>query len=93
MVRKLWFRDQSADVTLFLHAMSGRLSLTAAFFCADFFRFVALNAFLASFSRCKTMFSPNNIPPKHSGQDKIDAKLLEKRASFLTCESKSKSEI
>ena len=44
------FRDRTADVTycadvtLFLHARSGGLSLTAEFFCADLLRFIALNA-------------------------------------------------
>ena len=40
--KKLMFRDRTtdvtycADVTLFLHATSDGLSLTAAFLCADF---------------------------------------------------------
>ena len=38
-----------ADVTLFLHATSGGLSLTAAFFWTDFSRFIALNAIWAHF--------------------------------------------
>ena len=38
-----------ADVTLFLHATSGALSLTAAFFWTDFSRFIALNAIWAHF--------------------------------------------
>ena len=55
-------------------------SLTAAFFCADFLPFIALNAVRALFQnlRCKTAFSPNIIHPKHADQDQIDAKWLEK---------------
>ena len=67
-----------ADVTLFMHATSGGLSLNAAFFfffffffffCSDFLLFVAFCCFkcyLVSFSRCKTAFSANTIPPKHA---------------------------
>ena len=58
-----------ADVTLFLHATSGGLSLTAAFFWTDFSRFIALNAILDSFSRYITVFLPNTIAPKHADQD------------------------
>ena len=40
-----------ADVTLFLDATSGGLSLTVVcFFFADFLGFIALNAILAMFS-------------------------------------------
>ena len=38
-----------ADVTLFLQATSGGLSLTATFFGTDFLRFIALNAIWAHF--------------------------------------------
>ena len=61
-----------------MHATSGGLSLIAAFFCADFFAFYCLNCYLDSFSECKTVFSPNIVPPKHAKQDQIDAKWLEK---------------
>ena len=48
--RMLTFRDRiadityCADITLLLYATSDGLSLTAAFFCADFLHFSALNA-------------------------------------------------
>ena len=53
--RTLTFRDRTADVTycadvtLLLHATSGGLSLTAAFFWTNFSRFIALNAIWAQF--------------------------------------------
>ena len=65
-----------ADVTCFLHATSGGLSLTVAFFLCRFFVFYCFKCDLASFSRCKTAFSPNSMPHKHVEQ--IDAKWLEK---------------
>ena len=80
----LTFCDQSADisyyaeVTLFLHTTSDRLSLTAAFFLCQFLVFYCFKCYLGSFSRCKTVFSPNILPPKHTEQDQIDAKWLEK---------------
>ena len=80
MARTLTFRDRTAnvthcaEVTLFLHATSGGLSLTAAFFCADSLHLIALNVIWPHFSRYKTAFSPNTIPPKHTGQNETDAK-------------------
>ena len=47
-----------ADVTFFLHATSGGLSLTAAFFWTDFSRFIALNAILVHFLGTKLCFYP-----------------------------------
>ena len=66
-----------ADVTLLLPAMSGRLSLTAAFSLRRFFEF-----HLAPFSRYKTAFLLNIMRPKHVEQDQIDAKLLGKKLVF-----------
>ena len=77
-----------ADVTLFLHATSGRLSLTAAFCLRRCLAFYCFKCYLASFSRYKTVFLPNIMPPKHAKQYQIDAKWLGKN-SFLTWESKS----
>ena len=37
-----------------------------------------LKCYLASFSRCKTAFSPYILPHKHAEQDQIDAKWLER---------------
>ena len=82
MARMLTFGDGTADnfycvgVMLLLRATSGRLSLTAALFLPQFLAFYCFKCYLGSFSRCKTAFSPNTIPP---GQDKIDAKWLEKK--------------
>ena len=67
-----------ADVTLFLHATSDGLSLSAAFFLRRFLAFYYFKCYFGSFSRCNTKFSPNIIPPKHAEQDQIDAKWLEK---------------
>ena len=82
--RMLTFRDRTADVTycadvtLFLHATSGGLSLTAAFSLHGFLVFHCFKCYLASFSLYKNVFLPNIIPPKHAKQDQIDAKWLEK---------------
>ena len=70
---------EEADVTLFLHATSGRLSLTESFFLRRFPAFYCFKCYLGSFARCKTAFSPNSIPPKHAEQDQINAKWLQKR--------------
>ena len=75
------FRDRTADsycadVTLFLHAMSVGLSLTAVFF-SEPIACVLLLEMLFIFSRCDTAFSPNIIPHKRAEQDQIDAKWLE----------------
>ena len=51
-----------ADVTLFLHTMIGGLSVTAAFYLSHFLEFYCFKCYLGSFSRCKTVFSPNIIP-------------------------------
>ena len=74
----LTFRDGTADVTLFLHATSGGLSLTAAFSLRGFLAFHCFKCYLASFFRCKTVFLPNIMPPKHAEQDQIGAKWLGK---------------
>ena len=72
-----------ADVTLFLHAKSGGLSQTAAFSLCRFLPFHCFKCYLASFSRYKTaFFFPNIMPPKHTEQDQIDAKLLGKKLVF-----------
>ena len=82
------FRDRTADitycadVTLFVHEMSGWLSLTAAFYLHRFLAFRFFKCYLGSFSRSKTMFSPNTISPKHAEQEQIDAKWLEKKFVF-----------
>ena len=66
------FSDRTADITyciditLFLHVMSGGLSLTAAFFLCQFLACYCFKFYLVSFSRCKTAFLPNTIPPKHA---------------------------
>ena len=58
------FRDQTADVTycanvtLFLYATSGRLSLTAAFFLCPFLAFFALSAIWSHFLGAKPRFHP-----------------------------------
>ena len=83
--RMLPFRDRTADVTccvnvtLFLHAMSGGLSLPTAFSLRRFLVFHCFKSYLASFSRYKTLFLPNIMPPKHAEQDQIDAKCLGKK--------------
>ena len=88
MARTSTFSDQTSDVTycsdvtLFLHATSGRLSLTAALFLRQFLAFYCFKCYLAAFSRCKTTFSPNTIPPKHTEQDQIDMKWLAKMLVF-----------
>ena len=69
-----------ADVTLFLHSTaSSGLSLIAAFFLRRFLAFYCFKCYLASFSRCQTVFSPNMIPLKHAEQEQIDAKCPEKK--------------
>ena len=71
-----------ADVTLFLHATSGGLSLTAALSLCRFLAFYCFKCYLASFSRYKTVFLLNIMPPKHAEQDQIDAKWLGKKLVF-----------
>ena len=87
-VRRLTFRDQTtditycADLTLFLHARSGGLSLTVAFSLRQFLAFHCFKCYLASFGRYKTVFIPNNMPTKHAEQDRIDTKWLGKKIVF-----------
>ena len=71
-----------ADVTHFLHAMSGRLSLTAAFSLPRFLAFYCFKCYLALFSRYITPFLPNIMPYKHTEQDQIDTKWLRKKFVF-----------
>ena len=86
--RMLTFRDRTtdvtncADVTLFLHATSGGLSQNVAFSLPRFLAFNCFKRCLASFSRYKTAFLPNIMPPKHGEQDQIDAKWLGKKLVF-----------
>ena len=81
----LTFRDGTvdvtycADVTLFLHATSGGLSLNAGFSLRQFLAFYCFKCYLVTNSRCKTTFLPNIMPPKHTEQDQIDAKWLGKK--------------
>ena len=62
--RTLTFRDGTADitycadVTLFLHATSGGIPLTATFFWTDFSRSIALNAIWAHSLGTKLCFYP-----------------------------------
>ena len=78
------FRDRTADVTygadvtLYLHTASSGLSLSAAFPLRRFFAAHCFQCYLASFSRYKTAFLPNTMPPKHAEQKQIDAKWLRK---------------
>ena len=76
--RMLKCRDRIADVTLFLRATSCGLSLTATFSLRRFLAFHCFKCYLTSFSRYKTMFLPNSMPPKHAEQDQLDAKWLGK---------------
>ena len=71
-----------ADVTLFLHATSDGLLLTAAFSLRLFLAFYCLNCYLVSFSRYKTLKYINIMSPKHTEQDQNDAKRLGKRLVF-----------
>ena len=78
------FRDRTAgviycaDVTVFLHATSGGLSMSAAFPLHRFLAAHCFQCYLVSFSRYKTAFLPNMMPPKHAEQNQIDAKWLGK---------------
>ena len=88
------FRDQtsdltySADITLFLHAISGRLSLTVTVFMCQCLAFYCFKCYFGSFSRCKIAFSPNIVNPKRTEQDQIHMKFeLEKNIVFR-CESR-----
>ena len=47
-----------ADITLFLHVRSDRLSLTAAFFLHLFLAVYCFKCFFSSFSLCKTVLHP-----------------------------------
>ena len=52
------------------------------FLCADFLRFIALNAIWPGFWRYKSKFLPNIMPHEHAEQDQIDAKCLGKKLAF-----------
>ena len=73
----LTFRGRTTDITystgitLFLHATSGALSLTAAFFLRRLLAFCCFKCYLGSLS--------GHIPLKHTEQDQTDAKWLEKK--------------
>ena len=72
-----------ADVTcFFLHAMSGGLSLTAAFSLHRFLAFYCFKCYLDSFSRYTTVFLPNIMSPKHAEQGQTDANWLGKKGYF-----------
>ena len=82
MVRMLTFRDRTTDVTYCPDVMLFFCTRRQAdyhrlwhFLCADFLRFIALNAIWPL---------TNIMPPKHAEQDQIDAKWLGKKVSFLT---------
>ena len=84
MAMMLTFPDQTADVTYcadvtLFSARDIRQAITdcGIFFCADFLNFTALNAIWAHFVGAK-LFLTNIIPPKHTEQDQIDVKWLEK---------------
>ena len=80
--------DQTADITYcadvmpFLHATSGGLSLTAAYFLCRFLKAYWFKCYFGSFSWCRTVLSPNILPLKHTEQDQIDAKWLKKKIVF-----------
>ena len=80
--RMLKFRDRTADLTLFLHATSCGLSLTAAFSLRGFLAFHCSKCNLISFFRYRTVFLPNIMPSKHAEEDQIDAKWLGKQLVF-----------
>ena len=69
---------------LFLHATSGGLLLTVAFFLRRFLAFYCFKCDLASFSRYKTTFLSHIMPPKQVEQawDQIDAKWIGKKLVF-----------
>ena len=75
MTRTLTFRDQTAEVT-YCADITLFLSQTAAFSLRQFLVFRCFKCYLATFSRYKTVFLPNIMPPKHAKQDQIDAKWL-----------------
>ena len=87
-VRMLTCRDRTADITysltLFLHATSDGLSQTVAFALLRCLTFHCLKCYLVSFSRYKTAFLPNIMPPKRAEQEQIDTKCLGKKVCFLT---------
>ena len=64
----LTFRNRTADITycaevmLFLHTMSGWLSLTRHFVCNDFLRYIALNAIWTHSLGAKLHFYPILYP-------------------------------
>ena len=68
MAMTLTFHDRTADITycadatLFLHATSGGLSLTAGFFLQRFFAFYCFKCYLAHFLGAKLRFHPILYP-------------------------------
>ena len=61
-----------ADLTLFLHATSGGLSITdCSIFLDRFLAFHRFKCYLGSFSRYMyiTVFLPNTVAPKYADQD------------------------
>ena len=51
-------------------------------FSAPLFAFYCFKCYLASFSRYKTVFLSNIMPPTHTDQDQIDTRWLGKRLVF-----------
>ena len=96
-VRTLTFRGRTADVTycadvtLFLHATSGRLHTmpTAAFFWTDFSRVIALNVIWAHFLGTKHCFYPIVYLINTLNKNKL-TRNGKKKVSFLMRESKSR---
>ena len=91
------FRDVTycADVTLFLHATSGGLSLNAGFSLQRFLAFYCFKCYFVSVSSCKTTFLPsimplntlyNAITPNNcfvKGSHKYDVYLVEENKAHL----------
>ena len=73
------FRDRTADVpycadiTPFLHATSGRLSLTAAFFLRRFLTFITLNAIWAHFLGHPILYPLNTLAQRGSSVGSMSA--------------------
>ena len=81
VTRENWWRHLLRWRKAFLHATSGGLLLTVAFFLCRFLAFYCIKCDLASFSRYKA-FLPHIMPPKHVEQDQTDAKWLGKKSVF-----------
>ena len=77
---------KSANVTLLLHATSGRRSPAPPplrrSFLSDFLRSVSKEKFQAIF-QLQTLFPTSIIPSKHAGSIKFDVKQLEKKLFLL----------